>query len=141
MTDTFTSTDPVLLPPALSRQKVFELVRAGKLGEALEPARALQAAFERGEIHGGGMTVAMSVFEAYRPELTERIVENAETCSGDYRSTLAAGLHYTALLWVKRTGCLGRNMDIPELNRPLMVDAAEKADIYLSRPRSPGVSR
>ncbi|WP_161883558.1 hypothetical protein [Deinococcus alpinitundrae] len=131
MTNAPSHTSPATLPPVLPRQQAYDLIRSGKINEALEPARALQAAFERGEIDDRGLKIALSVFSSYRPELTAQIVENAETRSGDYLSLLAAGLHYTGLVWLKRTFRLGR--DIPEANRTLMVDAAQKADIYLSR--------
>ncbi len=131
MTDVPTHTASVILPPALPRQEAYDLIRAGRISEALEPARALQAAFERGETHDGGMNAVMSVFSCYRPELTHQIALNAETRSGDYLSLLAAGLHHTALVSLKRT--MRRGRDIPEANVAGMVAAAEQADIYLSR--------
>jgi hypothetical protein len=76
------------------------------------------------------MRAALSVFSSYRPELTESIVDNAET-RGDYLSLLAAGLHFTALLSLKRT--MRRGRDVPEENVPLMVTAAENSEIYLNR--------
>jgi hypothetical protein len=77
------------------------------------------------------MRAALSVFSSYRPELTESIVDNAETRGGDYVSLLAAGLHFTALLSLKRT--MRRGRDIPEENVKLMVTAAENSEIYLNR--------
>jgi len=131
MTDTLSAVPSVILPPPLSCQDAFDLIRAGKIGEVLEPARALQAAFERGEVSDSGMTIALGVFSAYRPELTRQIVENAETRGGDYATLGWAGLHYAGLMGLKRT--MRRGRDIPEENRAVMADATEKADIYLTR--------
>ncbi|ULH17894.1 hypothetical protein MF271_23250 (plasmid) [Deinococcus sp. KNUC1210] len=96
----------------------------------LAPARALQAAFERGEVQENLLS-ALSVFGSYRPELTDAIVRNAETRSNDYVSQLAAGGHYLGLLGLLRTMRLGR--DIPQESRARMVTATEQADIYLRR--------
>jgi len=130
MTDTLTAA-PVIQPAPLTRQEAFDRIRAGKIHEVLEPARAAQAAFEQGETDDLPVYHAMRVFYFYRPELTQVIVENAETRSSDYLSQLAAGLHYGALVALKRTGRLAR--DIPQENISGMVGAAEQADIYLTR--------
>ncbi|ULH15528.1 hypothetical protein MF271_16700 [Deinococcus sp. KNUC1210] len=97
----------------------------------LDPVRALQAAFERGDVQDDTVRAALSVFSSYRPELTGAIVRHAETRSGDYVSQLAAGTHYLGLLSLLRTMRLGR--DIPQENLAKMVAATEQADIYLRR--------
>jgi len=44
---------PLLLPlPDITRQVAYDLIRAGRIDEAYEPARPAQAAYERGETDG-----------------------------------------------------------------------------------------
>lgn len=129
--ETQTAAPPHALPTPMPRAQAFALVQSGRIAEVLGQATVLQAAFERGEVEDALVADALSVFSAYRPELTELVVTRADQFRSEYASQLAAGLHFSALGSKLRTRRLGR--DIPQGNLQGMVEALQRATEFLMR--------